>query len=345
MSSAIERYESILGIKSDASAEEIKRAFRSQAKKLHPDVNKSPDAHAEFILLQEAYDYFTNFRSRLHSATSTATHYENWVRQRREQTRARAQAYARMKYEEYINSEDFKAVSALNVLFDLIGFLVILIFIAGIPIVISVLFGLPGVIASVLLIILSFPALRKFIPAVMPDFSALPAAMNYLLKNRISQIVLLTLLNILLILFFGFRTLIEFKWFFLTFIVPALILYVISKYLINDNQLKQFFLWFCIVPLIVNSLYVVNYTFSSNPVMETYRFKNSLQNTWRGKRETTTIVLENNRYREYYFLRFFMDFKEMGNSNKIRYTFKDGLFGLRVMTDYEFIKTKLQETD
>jgi hypothetical protein len=343
MPSAIERYESILGIKLGASAEEIKRAFRSQAKKLHPDVNKSPDAHAEFILLQEAYDYFTNVRTSQHSTASNAAHYENWVRQRREQTRARAQAYARMKYEEYINSEDFKAVSALNVLFDLIGFLVILLFIAGIPVVISVIFGIPGVIASVLLLILTFPALRKFIPALMPDFSALPGSMNYLLKNRISQIVFLSLLNILLILFFGFRTLIEFKWLLLSFAGPSLIAYAFSKSLIQDNQLKQFFIWFCIIPLIINTFYVVNYSFSNNPVTETYHFKNSLQNTWRGKRETTTIVLENNRYREYYFLRFFMDYNEMGNSDKIRYTFKDGLLGFRVMTRYEFIAMKLQE--
>jgi molecular chaperone DnaJ len=38
----------VLGVSRDATDEEIKKAFRRQARKLHPDVNKSPNAEEEF---------------------------------------------------------------------------------------------------------------------------------------------------------------------------------------------------------------------------------------------------------------------------------------------------------
>lgn len=50
-------YYKILGIKEDATEEEIKKAYRKLAKKYHPDLNKTdPDAKEKFIELKEAYD-------------------------------------------------------------------------------------------------------------------------------------------------------------------------------------------------------------------------------------------------------------------------------------------------
>lgn len=48
-------YYEILGIGREASAEEIRRAFRNLAKKLHPDVNKEADGEAKFKEINEAY--------------------------------------------------------------------------------------------------------------------------------------------------------------------------------------------------------------------------------------------------------------------------------------------------
>ena len=48
-------YYEVLGISKDASEQEIKKAYRSLAKKYHPDMNKSPDAEEKFKEINEAY--------------------------------------------------------------------------------------------------------------------------------------------------------------------------------------------------------------------------------------------------------------------------------------------------
>lgn len=48
-------YYKILGLKRDASHEEIKRAYKKLARKYHPDVSKEKDAEARFKEINEAY--------------------------------------------------------------------------------------------------------------------------------------------------------------------------------------------------------------------------------------------------------------------------------------------------
>jgi curved DNA-binding protein len=51
----IDYYEE-LGVPRSASKEEIEKAYRKKARKLHPDVNKAPEAEAQFKRLSEAHD-------------------------------------------------------------------------------------------------------------------------------------------------------------------------------------------------------------------------------------------------------------------------------------------------
>lgn len=46
----------ILGVSKDASADDIKKAFRKKATTMHPDVNKAPDAEERFKEVTEAYE-------------------------------------------------------------------------------------------------------------------------------------------------------------------------------------------------------------------------------------------------------------------------------------------------
>ena len=49
-------YYEVLGLSKGASEDEIKKAYRSLAKKYHPDINKEPGAEEKFKEINEAYD-------------------------------------------------------------------------------------------------------------------------------------------------------------------------------------------------------------------------------------------------------------------------------------------------
>ena len=57
-------YYAILGVDKDASAKDIQKAFQQKARKLHPDVNKEPDAEERFKEVSEAYAVLSDEQKR-----------------------------------------------------------------------------------------------------------------------------------------------------------------------------------------------------------------------------------------------------------------------------------------
>lgn len=53
-------YYEVLGVSKDADADTIKKAYRTLAKKYHPDINKSEDAPEKFKEVQEAYEVLSD---------------------------------------------------------------------------------------------------------------------------------------------------------------------------------------------------------------------------------------------------------------------------------------------
>ena len=53
-------YYEVLGVPRGASDDEIKRAFRTLARELHPDVSTAPDAEVRFREVAEAYDVLSD---------------------------------------------------------------------------------------------------------------------------------------------------------------------------------------------------------------------------------------------------------------------------------------------
>jgi Ca2+-dependent lipid-binding protein len=102
-------YYEILGLPDNASDEEIRKAFRKKAKQYHPDVNKSPDANARFILIKKAYEILINRNS--YSSASTATHranpmtsYEAYMSWRKSQ-QEKAEYEAKLRHQEFLRNK------------------------------------------------------------------------------------------------------------------------------------------------------------------------------------------------------------------------------------------------
>lgn len=56
----LSEYYQRLGVKPDATANEVKKAFHNLARKYHPDVAPGPENHKRFVEAREAYDLITN---------------------------------------------------------------------------------------------------------------------------------------------------------------------------------------------------------------------------------------------------------------------------------------------
>ena len=70
-------YYARLGVPPNAGADEIKAAYRQLAKKLHPDVNKRPDAKTLFQAITEAYSILSDPELRsTYDASKYATTWE-----------------------------------------------------------------------------------------------------------------------------------------------------------------------------------------------------------------------------------------------------------------------------
>lgn len=57
-------YYKVLGIAKGATEDEIKKAYRKQALRYHPDKNKSPGAEDKFKEIAEAYDVLSDAKKK-----------------------------------------------------------------------------------------------------------------------------------------------------------------------------------------------------------------------------------------------------------------------------------------
>lgn len=94
------KYHEILGIPENATAKEIKAAYRRLAKKYHPDLNPDdPRAEEIFIRITEAHNMLLNPQKQ--RKTQSYRHQTVTEEDLRNAARERAKAYAQMRYAEF----------------------------------------------------------------------------------------------------------------------------------------------------------------------------------------------------------------------------------------------------
>ena len=116
-------YYAILQIPDDAKRDDIQKAYRRLAKKYHPDVNKSPDAHEKFCEITEAYEFLMNhwplhvdqyanngsYEQKVNKYRQTVE-YEHF----RQEAQERAQHQAKMRYEKFKKQHEAFQESGIN---------------------------------------------------------------------------------------------------------------------------------------------------------------------------------------------------------------------------------------
>ena len=337
----LNKYYEILGISSNATLSEIKRAFRNRAKELHPDVNKSPNAHEQFILLLEAYDYLINLKTgKVYTRNTTEdgayTSYKRWQDSEAARARHRAEYFSKIKYEEFEKSSYFKTVTSLSTIFEHLGFFIAVGILIPLPIILTILYGLDGFIISLLAVFITLPLVRSAIKSRSSiNVTEFFKAIAFVTKTRNASIVALTIFNLFVIFKVGFQTLIPFRSLILIFVLSMSVFYFLTRFDLKKSKRSSAVISFCYCPFVLNLLFVINFLFSANPGWETYSFK-PMENNTDGK--LAYITLENNRYRDFNGIRIFASYDGMKNNNKIAYKFEEGLFGFRVMKDFRFYK-------
>src|SRR5450759_179810 len=129
-------YYEILGLPSDSSVEEIKRAYRIKARLYHPDINPAPDAKDNFIRITEAYEFLIANHDKIKTDDQAFQQaMEDWRKYRQDRSRKRATMYARTSYGTFKNTKFYKTTR----IFD--GTTIIFSFIVSIMVLIYTIYG------------------------------------------------------------------------------------------------------------------------------------------------------------------------------------------------------------
>lgn len=343
MNSLIVRYQNILGVNDNASISDIKSAYRKKSKLLHPDVNKSIDAEEQFVELNEAYVYLYNLKSnKLKFKTSNKNYanvVNNWDNTERNFARERAKENARKRYQDYINSDDYKSSKAFENLLDFILF-IISVPLALSPFILYFYNGFSGMVIGIIFMIFSSVIWVDVLihKKHILSFSIFKETLKILVTNKQSLKIIYTIFNIIVFLYIALNTLINFKILLLIYVILAGLPYIFHKIKKNITIKIHTYSFINLFAIFL----IVNYYFSDESYIEKYSFKH-YREEYRDKysrelrtQNTTFINLENDSYQSYPGIRIFININEMKYSDSIQYKFERGLMGLRVLKEYQF---------
>lgn len=106
----IAEYYQILGLASDSSVDDIKKAYRKKARAYHPDLNHSPEAKDLFIKVTEAYEFLITYHQKLASDEEEFHRImEEWRKYRRIRSQERARSYAGASYDKFKKTSLYKS--------------------------------------------------------------------------------------------------------------------------------------------------------------------------------------------------------------------------------------------
>ena len=129
---AINDYYEILGIQSNASIDDIKKAYRKKARLYHPDINPDPDAKDHFISITEAYEFLIENYQKIKTDDQLYQQaMDDWRKYRQDRSRKRASVYARSSYETFKSTKFYKTTrifDGTSIIFSFIVSIMVLVY-------------------------------------------------------------------------------------------------------------------------------------------------------------------------------------------------------------------------
>jgi hypothetical protein len=204
--------------------------------------------------------------------------------------------------------------------------------------------GKQGAIVSGISIFLTLPItiniLRSVKSVSIPRFFQ---AFRQLISLKGFQFSLVTLINLAIGLKVGLQTLIPLYTLVSIFLITSVVSFVVYYFLLSRKAIKaSLFTSLGLIPLAINLFFLVNFLFGSNPFKQQFHFSKSYQivkgygGKGGGLDRTSTILLDDNQYTDYPGMRTFFEYEKLENATFITYTFEEGFFGIRVVTDFTF---------
>ena len=321
MHPTVRQYYEALGLNPGTSADDIKSAYRVLAKRFHPDRNKEHDAHQKFLLISEAYQYLTQ-KHNTQPYVSTPDKDEL-----RRQARQKAAQAARMRYEDFLQSEYYKTASAVSVIVDLVIVLSIVLFAVWLPFELyrsGIHTGalIAAFVISIILSAATFLAI-KYNKLNVPLYIR---SVSYILHKSYTRIGLLVLLNVYILLRYGLLTLIPVHMLLFSYVSLTAVSFAVIPYL----RFKYRMLLPVVAPSIISLLIVINYTITTGEFSQQYQL-------YPFSGATTVVSFTHGELEPYTGARFFSDYTELLNKSRARYDFGFGCLGWVVVKQRQLL--------
>lgn len=352
-------YCKILEIPENATVKEIKQAYRRKVSLTHPDVNPSPNAHEEFIEVNQAYEYLIklktghvlNAKQNLYTRQRSEVSREEFMKEARE----RARANARMKYEEFIKSPYYQSQIIYFALFDylIIGIIILIFGIVFAQLIINL--GWLGLFYcsffGILIAVLS-KSLSKNIKIL--SLNQLKDGLKMLYEFDIIKALPLLIFNNFTFFSLGFSTFIPLKQLFFVFYLAPFLL-VMTTYFYNKKKFQKdiknkgghtpfrrknifnrnpILMYWAIIPSLFSVLLITNYSFSTNHRVEKHHYTIEIQ----GGEISWMARLDNKKYEKYGGIRYFFDTEGFFTSHYVTLEIETGYWGIDVLKGYKITK-------